>query len=93
MVKVCGVCGEEFIPRHNAQKYCCDHCREKAYKDYRKEYGRQYFQKNKEKTKEARHIYQKEYYRKNKDMYKVRRKKLNDMVFDEYLQYLKEVVR
>ena len=72
--KKCAICGKEFIPHSNCQKYCSKECKlafKREYdkkrnatehrKEYRKQYEKEYFQKNKEYVKKR----NKEYRNKN----------------------------
>lgn len=38
--KICKICGEAFIPKHHAQKYCSPECSKKAERQSAKKYKR-----------------------------------------------------
>jgi len=70
-MKICKICGKEFKPKSNNQKYCCNRCIKINQKIIDKIRYKKFYEKNEEKIKE----YQKKYRENNKEKIKEYRKK------------------
>ena len=83
--KICEVCGKVFIPTSSNQKTCSSECKKIKYKEYKKEYNKQWRERNED--------YHKQWYEQNKEYrkdYHKQWRKRNEEYRKEYYKQWRE---
>jgi len=81
-IRICKICGKEFIPNSNSQKYCSSECSKIA----RKETNKKYYQAHREEIK----IYSKQHYQTCSEQYRAYSKKYRRAHLAQYRAYSRE---